>query len=389
MAVNDLTFNQLATVLADITKLATGQDVATPVDSASFVSVAQTALKTGYDPLLNAVSQVLTRTIFSVRPYSRKFGGIEVSSARWGNHIRKLQALDMPFEEDDRLKLVEGESIDQYVVAKPPVLQTNYYGENVFQKHITIFRDQMDTAFKSADEFGRFISMILTNASDQIEQAKESVERATVANLMGGTIALAKPECVVHLVTAYNSYAETSLTSATVLQPENFAPFVRWMFGFIGNLIDLMSERTLLYHLSPTGKTLMRHTPKNRMKVYFNSGIANQMDTNAFSVTFHEEYLKKVDYTKVTFWQDVKNPMTINADCGYVDATGTPQHSVVNEDLIFGTLFDEDACMMNTINEWQANTPFNARGGYTNMFWHFTTRYLNSNFENCVVLLLD
>ena len=389
MAVNDLTFNQLATVLADITKLATGQDVATPVDSASFVSVAQTALKTGYDPLLNAVSQVLTRTIFSVRPYSRKFGGIEVSSARWGNHIRKLQALDMPFEEDDRLKLVEGESIDQYVVAKPPVLQTNYYGENVFQKHITIFRDQMDTAFKSADEFGRFISMILTNASDQIEQAKESVERATVANLMGGTIALAKPECVVHLVTAYNSYAETSLTSATVLQPENFAPFVRWMFVFIGNLIDLMSERTLLYHLSPTGKTLMRHTPKNRMKVYFNSGIANQMDTNAFSVTFHEEYLKKVDYTKVTFWQDVKNPMTINADCGYVDATGTPQHSVVNEDLIFGTLFDEDACMMNTINEWQANTPFNARGGYTNMFWHFTTRYLNSNFENCVVLLLD
>lgn len=389
MAVNDLTFNQLATVLTDITKLATGQDVQTPVDSASFVSVAQTALKTGYDPMLNAVSQVLTKTIFSVRPYSRKFGGIEVSSARWGNHIRKLQALDMPFEEDDRLKLVEGESIDQYVVAKPPILQTNYYGENVFQKHLTIFRDQMDTAFKSPDEFGRFISMILTNASDQIEEAKESVERATVANLMGGTIALAKTECVVHLVTAYNSYAGTSLTSATVLQPENFAPFVRWLFGFLGNLIDLMSERTILYHVSPTGKTLMRHTPKNRMKVYFNSSIANQMDTNAFSVTFHEEYLKKVDYTKVTFWQDVKNPMNINADCGYVDATGTPQHSVVNEDLIFGTLFDEDACMMNTINEWQANSPFNARGGYTNMFWHFTTRYLNSNFENCVVLLLD
>ena len=78
---NDLNFNQLATVLTDITALATGGTVQTPVDSASFVSVANTALLTGYDNLLNAVSQVLTRTIFSVRPYNRRFKGLEVSPA--------------------------------------------------------------------------------------------------------------------------------------------------------------------------------------------------------------------------------------------------------------------------------------------------------------------
>lgn len=389
MAVNTLTFNQLSTVLADITTLATGGTVQTPVDSASFVSVANTALLTGYDNLLNAVSQTLTRTIFSVRPYSRRFGGLEVDSARWGNHIRKLQALDLPFEDDDRMKLVDGQSIDQYVVRKPKVLQTNYYGENVFQKHITIFRDQMDTAFSGADEFGRFISMILSNASDQIEQAKEGVERATVANLICGTSAINNTESVLHLVTLYNAYAGTSLTSATVLQPANFQPFVQWLFGYLGELIDKMAERTQLFHLNIGAEPLMRHTPKNRMKVYFNSGISNHMDTSAFSTIFHDNYLKKVDYTKVTFWQDIKNPMAINADCGYIDNTGAVQHSVENITNVFGVLFDEESAMMNTINEWQANSPFNARGGYTNMYWHFTTRYLNDFTENCVILLLD
>ena len=134
MAVNALTFNQLATVLTDITTLATGGTVQTPVDSASFVSVANTALLTGYDNVLNAVSQTLSKTIFSVRPYNRRFGGLEVDAVRWGNHIRKLQALDMPFEDDDRQSLTNGESIDQYIVAKPPVLQTNYYGQNIWQK---------------------------------------------------------------------------------------------------------------------------------------------------------------------------------------------------------------------------------------------------------------
>lgn len=386
---NDLSFNQLATVLTDITALATGGTVQTPVDSSSFVSVANTALLTGYDNLLNAVSQVLTRTIFSVRPYNRRFKGLEVSTARWGNHIRKLQALDLPFEEDDRIKLVEGESVDQYVVKKPKVLQTNYYGENVLQQHITLFRDQLDTAFSNSDEFGRFVSMILSNVSDTIEQSKENLERSTVANLIGATYALNNAESVIHAVTLYNGYAGTSLTSETVLQPANFQPFVQWLFGFLGDLIDKMAERTKLYHLNITNKDLMRHTPKDRMKVYFNSGLVNHMETSAFATIFHDNYLKKVDFEKVTFWQDIRNPLAINADCGHINASGTATHTEVDIDNVFGVLFDEESAMINTINQWQANSPFNARGGYTNMYWHYTLRFLNDNTENCVIIMLD
>ena len=125
MPVNALSFNQLATVLKTITDQATGADTIQATDTASFVSVANTALLTGYDNIINSISQGLSKTIFSVRPYNAKFTGLNTDPVRWGNHIRKLKALDMPFEDDDRMKLVDGQSIDQYIVRKPGVLQTN------------------------------------------------------------------------------------------------------------------------------------------------------------------------------------------------------------------------------------------------------------------------
>ena len=388
MAINDMGFNQLATVLAAITSQATGAAVLAPVDTASFVSVAQTALKTGYDPVLNAISQVLSKTIFSVRPYSRRFSGLEVTRQRFGNHVRKLQALDQPFEDDDRLTLEDGDSIDQYIVNKPGVLQTNYYGQNVFQRHVTIFRDQLDTAFSGPDEFGRFISMIISNISDQIEQAKEGVERATVANLIAGVTEV-NAAATFHLVALYNAFAGTTLTSATVAQPDNWKPFVQWLVGFLGNLMDKLAERSQLFHLNITGKEVMRHTPAADRHMYLASDFVNHMEAGAMSDTFHDDYLTVGTYNKVTFWQDIQTPRSINVDAGFIDATGAVTHSPVQLSQVVGVIHDREAAMTCTVNEWQANSPFNARGGYTNMFWHFTERYLNDFTENAVVLLLD
>jgi len=64
-------------------------------------------------------------------------------------------------------------------------------------------------------------------------------------------------------------------------------------------------------------------------------------------------------------------------------------HSEVTLNNVFGVIFDHESAMINTVNQWQANSPFNARGGYQNLWWHYTLRYLNDNTENCVVLLLD
>ena len=164
---NDMTINQISTVLNGIVKQATGQNSLAVTDTSSFVTVAQAALKVGYDQLTTAISQVLSRTIFSVRPYTRKFGGLEVSNQRYGNHVRKLSAVDKDWVDDDRTKLVDGQSVDQYKVRKPEVQQLNFYGQETYERYMTIYRDQLDTAFSSPDEFSSFIGMMMSNVNER------------------------------------------------------------------------------------------------------------------------------------------------------------------------------------------------------------------------------
>ena len=72
----NLGFNQIATVTQSIVEQATGRKQITPTNTSEFVAIGQLALATGYDNVINAISQVLSRTIFSIRPYNRKFRGL-------------------------------------------------------------------------------------------------------------------------------------------------------------------------------------------------------------------------------------------------------------------------------------------------------------------------
>lgn len=388
MAANDLTFNQLSTVLKTIYSQATGKSAIAVENTADFVSVASTALKTGYDPLATAISQVLSKTIFSVRPYSRKFSGLNVSSQRYGNHVRKLNIVDGDFENDDRITLTNDASVDQYIVKKPEVLQTNFYGSNVYQKHVTIYKDQLDCAFSSPDEFGRFISMVLQNASDMIEQAHENTARATVANLIGGKVAKDTGN-VIYLLDEYKAQTGVTLTTSTVFNSENFVPFAKWLFSYIKTVSQKMTERTYNYHMNVQGKEIARHTPVKNQKLYLYQPWMNNIDASVISGVFNEKYMKMIDYEGVNFWQAFKNPDEINVTPVVINANGSAiTAAATSVKNVFGVLFDEEAAGYTTINQWAQPTPFNARGGYYNQFWHFTDRYWNDFTENCVVFIL-
>lgn len=388
-APNVANFNSAA-ILNEIVNQATGKKTDSAIATSDFTSVATTALGLGIDPLLNAISQVLSRTIFSIRPYSRKFKGLYQDNIRFGNHVRKLNIADSDWDKDDRYDLTDGESVDDQVVAIPKVLQTNFYGQNVYQRQVTLFRDQLNVALQNEQEFQRFVTMIMTNASDLIEQAHEATARMTLANFIGGKVK-GDSSNVFHLVTKYNDVAGTTLTSDTVKQPENFVPFMKWATGYIKTVSDWMTERTQKFHINVTGKEISRHTPYNKQKLYLYSEELNNIDASVMTSIFNDSYLKMADHEKVGFWQNIDNPNGINVKASYMNALG----EVVSDtdgtatSNIFGVLFDEEAVGITTYGEWSAPSPFNARGGYSNIFWHFNDRYYNDFTENGVVFLLN
>ena len=392
MAVNDLTITDVGTILTSIAKQATGASTLSVNNTKDFITVAQTTLKVGYDPLIASISQVLSKTIFSIRPYYRKFAGINVSNQQFGNITRKLNISDKDWETDERLPLTDAASVDMYKVVKPSILQTNFYGANKYQRHITIFKDQLDTAFSTPDEFGRFITMVMQNATDVIEQGHETLARSVIANFIGGILADEDNDTrTIHLLTEYNDLTGQTLTAETVYQADNFGNFMKFVVARIKSLSAMFTERTQLYQTQVTAKPITRHTPYRNQKLYLFSPTQYLTETAVLTDLYNDQYMKLMDFERVNFWQNPNSPDALNVMPIYLksDGTLTSPSAAVNEPHVFGVLFDDEALGYTVVNQWSATTPFNAAGGYSNVYYHFTDRYWNDFTEKGVVLLLD
>lgn len=383
-------FSSIVT-LNEIINQATGKKNIAAIND-SFISVATIALGINTDALLNAMSQVISRTIFSIRPYNRKFAGLFVDNMEWGNHVRKINIGDKDWEINVSYDLTDGKSVDADIVSKPDILQTNFYGQCVYSKHYTIFRDQLNIALQNEAEFERFYTMLVQNTMDMIEQCHENTARATICNLIGGKVK-GDTSNVIHLVTEYNEVTGLTLDSNTVKKPENFVPFYKWAFSRIKTISGLMTERSLQYHINVAGHNIMRHTPVQNQRLYLYTPEMNNVESSVFSSVFNEQYLKMMDYEGVNFWQSIKTPMGITVNSKYMSINGTlvedSAESGTTTSNIFGILMDEEAAGVTTYGARTAVTPYNARGEYTNVWWHFNDRYWNDFTENAVVFLLD
>lgn len=401
--VNDMVVHQASTVLNSLVQQATGQVGITASTPGEFVSVAQTALKTGYDPILNAMSQMWGRTIFSIRPYTRKFKGMEMSLDRWGNACRKISVAEQPVKDDERFTYPagynatqtpadgNGKSVDMFKLNKPDILQTNFYGQSVYENIYTVFRDNLDVAFTGPDEFMRFNSMVAQNRSDKLEQYRETIARGLLVNYIASILEENDDDRVVHLLTEYNALTGQQLTQANVFQPANFKPFMEFVYSKIANISRMMTERSEMFQTVINNKHVLRHTPPNKQKVYLLSRFLDMFDAMVKANTFHDNYLKYTDYEGVNFWQSIDDPALIIATATYTKTDGTVATGAAQKEQndIFGVIFDDDALGYAQVNAWNSLTPFNPVGGYWNDVDHVNFRTIQDMTEKGVVLLLD
>lgn len=395
MSVNTMSFEQSAAFLTALYTEATGQAPTIQIaNTADFTTVGTTLAQGGYDPIINALTQVLARTIFSIRPYAQKFKDLNVTAEKWGAVVRKINFIDTALDvADDRLTLIDGLSVDPYVVKKPKVVQTNFYGATQYQDHITIFRDQLDSALQDAAEFGRFISGVLQNIADKLAQIKEAEARGILANFISAKAGYDAPNAI-NVLQAYYDETGVTLTPATMFDVTNYTAFTRWLAGYMATLAEKMSERSLKYHMNITGKEIMRHTEPRFLKKYISANVANHIDAAVASGLYNEDRVTKLldGAEKVTYWQNIEEPYTVDATPAYLDvATGNVVDALTDTKVenIIGVLFDEEALGMTTLSTWTAPSAFNPRGGYYNIFWHFTQKTWNDFTENFVLLYAD
>lgn len=389
MAVNTLGIEQVYPLITAIHNQATGNNSLAPTDTSSFISVAQATLRAGYDSVLQAITQVVSKTLIAVRPYSRKFAGLQVDTARWGGIIRKISFADRGPITDPTYILQDGQPVDQFVVRNPEPLETRYVGADVYSGCYTIFTKQLDVAFSGPEEFASFMSGLMLHFSNEREQWLEDLSRGIVVNAMAAKFDINSD--IVHLLTEYNTATGQSLTQATVKLAANYGPFIRWCYARIAQVSQQMTERSELFQEKITGYNIYRHTPVQDQKLYMNADFLEHIKAEVLSTTYHNDLLNLADVESVGFWQSIKSPMSINNKPVYIDANGdiSVASAAVAEGDIVGILFDRDAMGYCIGDDSLETSPYNAAGQYYNLFSHMRVQLQNDMTEKIVVFQFD
>ena len=417
-----LTPRDIHALMNQLVQEATGEATINVVDSSTFVSAGETVMATGTENVLNALSNVIGRTLVAVRPYEAKLLIINaLNTQMYSNRLRKISyyARSTQASGDFNTQLftnLEGgfdngqnpdaNNVPQSTASmweqnKPEVLEMNFAGQSVWEESTTVYENQLKVAFTSEEDFARFIAGIMTEKANDIESQKEAFNRLTLLNYMAGLYdvqALENNMMAINLTSAFNGKFNTSYTTQD-LKTTHLKEFLEFFVAFFKVTSDYMTNRCVQFHWNPTktdaqGNTLsiLRHTPKSKQKFIYYSPLFTDAEAMVMPEIFNDRYLPAPNGEGVTYWQSIATPSEINVTPAIPDTTlvnGTQiAGTSVNLKYVVGVLYDEDALMVDYQLDRSASTPLEARKNYRNLWWSFSRNAINDFTENGVLFYM-
>lgn len=397
--VNNMDTINAASTLNEIIGIATGQNVSTQVDASELISVGGKLLRTKANDFVNAMSEVMTRTIFKTeRPYRRKFQNIVKTAERWGNHERRIGMISREVIGDGQFSTAAWNTENMYSVAPmDEVIQTNYYGKAHFEIPWKVLKNQLDTALENINSFNTYYAMQMQTVNNDWEQAIEGYSRLALLNLIVGVMAGGAPKQKINLLKEYNDKTGESLTTETVYNPDNYGNFIKFAYARIKTYMKFMTDRTVNFHTQFVDSNndiiaFRRATPLNFQHLYMLTGEYEEITNRVLSDTFNEEFLNSLNFETVNYWQDMTNPETIDLKATYLTPqqtiTNTGDANVMNGVQVIAVCIDDETVGMNLFDEWSASSPFEAHRGFINSYLHSQVRYWNSFEDNAIIFYL-
>ena len=232
-----MTTEQIYGLVNTVNAEAFGHSALTVTDTSSLISLGNTVLSssTNTEAFLNTLAQRIGRTILCFREYRNKLGDMVLNDFEYGAILQKIKVMMPEAEADESYDLIDGNTVDHYVIAKPSVDQKLFVTRTPYQYHITIQRVHLKEAFLSAEAMGSFIGIIFGEVRNAVEIGLENLARVTLAT----AIAEYSTSREVTLVTDYNAEYGASLTAADALTDESF---LRYAIMRMNNALDMIQD---------------------------------------------------------------------------------------------------------------------------------------------------
>ena len=371
--------NQIYELVNDVAQQTMGESALTASDTASLVALGNAVLSSSSntEAFIDTLVQRIGRTMISYRPYKSQLGLMAVSDMTMGAIMQKIKVKMPSAVEDVTTQLIDGQSIDQYIISKPKATQKLFVKRTPYTFYITIQKKWLREAFTSETAMGSFISAIYGEVENALELSQENLARLCMANFMA-TISTSANR-VINLVTEYNTLKSTTLDEDNALLDEGF---LRYALGRMNNISKKMKTMSVLYN----DGTETRHSPEGDQRFVSLVDFQTALETQVQWAAFHEQYVKKQNGIEVPYWQAAQSPMDIDL---IIEGDDGEQGESTTLSNIVAFIHDRDALGTYRKEVEVATTPLNARGMYTNQFWHMNDLYFNDISENGVIFTLN
>ena len=388
------------------------------IDESTFSSVGESIMNAGTENVINTLALVTSRDLVAIRPYRAKFRLINaLDSGMFANRIRKISYyakestptgasntqiftnLAMGYDNGQNPSGGTPQSTESMWLQSTPVTYQAYFGGAIeWQYPYTLYENALKVAFRSPEDWTNFLNGFLVSCANDIESEKEAFSRLVVLNHIAGIYDLtaSMPGSAVNMTAVYNAKYGTSYTTSQLLTTY-FADFLAVFVSTVKTVSDMMENRSIKYHWSPTKSVggvsyvLPRQTKKEDQRMLMVASFWNDAEALVLPAIFNDQYLKLDNFEKVDYWQNINDPYAVSVTPAIPDVSDPTEQtsgSAVTLSTVLGLLYDKDAMMVDFHLEDVTSSPLEARKHYRTIWNTINKNPINDFTENAVLFYM-
>ena len=382
---------QIYNIINTITEENLGESVIVAEDLSNIVDVGKAFEDSiGLDNFVRSLVDHVGRMVFVDRVYGGRAPSVLVDGWEYGSILEKISVALPDAQENEVWELTDGQSYDPNVFKKPSVTAKFFNDRITFDIQLSITTKQVKSAFDNVGQMNAFVSMLYTSVNNSATVKTDALIMRAINNMIGETLYSEMPTGTytgvsgvraVNLLKLYNDTLPSGETPLTVDAFRTSPDAVRHSILVFKNYMDRIKVMSTLFNMG--GQE--RFTPDDRLHIVMLSEFANLADVYLQSDTFNEQYTALPNAERTVYWQgsgvdydfDSTSAIKIQTSAGHtIDATG-----------IIAVMFDRDALGVANIDRY-VTSQYNAKGDFTNNFYHYTQGLWNDGNENFVVFYI-
>lgn len=397
-----MNYKQIGEVLNDVFADVLGKaEITAAEDLSNFVEVGKTI--TGSvdftDKVDNYVKSLIDRVgkvVFRENKVSVSHLPIYKDSWEYGSICEKIrveapetQEIDYTFD----LAHYTGEDVFKPVL---PTASAKFFNNSTtFTLKITLPKRQLKSAFTSASEISRFISLIENSIKQKLAIDLLTLEYRTEANLVVEKFKYGNSHSLVNLYAEWLRDDPQAITVAS-----NFHSckecitnpfFLRYANMRIGMYRDFIKKPSVLY--ADSNGTFYNTTADSQQTMLLITDFDKALDTYLYSMNRHNDFVKLSGYSSVPYWMSggesdsYDKRSTINAIPASDGDAPVGERKPILVNNIIGILHDERASAV--MCEHKDTESINVPDARAINYWYFAdANYINDTEENVIVFFI-